>query len=146
MSPGSNTTPDIKSTPEMSSSTLTVTAPTYDHKAGKIIIFNGDNFADWERTCKAALIMVEGWDFITGVEDPAQVNLANGRRRKGEVNKIIYNLIGHNYQEEMHMIIKEYNIQGIWNGIKKFNKANNKVYIFRLYREFYSTIFNPIKI
>ena len=45
----------------------------------------------------------------------------------------------------MRAIIKEYNIQGIWNGIKKFNKANNKVYISKLYREFYSTIFNPIK-
>ena len=71
MSPGSNTTPDIKLTPEMSSSTLTVTAPTYDYKAGKIIIFNGDNFADQERTCEAALIIVKGWDFITGVKDPA---------------------------------------------------------------------------
>ena len=29
--------------------------------------------------------------------------------------------------------------------MKKFNKANNKVYIFRLYREFYSTTFNPTK-
>jgi len=29
--------------------------------------------------------------------------------------------------------------------MKKFNKANNKVYISRLYREFYSTIFNPTK-
>ncbi|OCK91639.1 uncharacterized protein K441DRAFT_205610 [Cenococcum geophilum 1.58] len=34
----------------------------------------------------------------------------------------------------------------MWEGIKKFNKANNEVYISRLYREFYSTIFNPIKI
>ena len=29
--------------------------------------------------------------------------------------------------------------------MKKFNKANNKVYISRLYREFYSTIFDPTK-
>jgi len=29
--------------------------------------------------------------------------------------------------------------------MKKFNKANNEVYISRLHREFYSTIFNPIK-
>jgi len=63
-----------------STSTATATAPTYDHKAGKIVIFNGDNFADWERTCEAALIMVEGWDFVTGTKDPARVNLANGRR------------------------------------------------------------------
>jgi len=55
----------------MTSSTLTLTTPTYDYKAGKIVIFNGDNFADWERTYKAALIMAEGWDFITGIEDPA---------------------------------------------------------------------------
>ena len=43
------------------------------------------------------------------------------------------------------MIIKEYNIQGMWEGIKKFNKANDEVYISRLRREFYSTIFDPMK-
>jgi len=30
----------------MTFSTLTLTTPTYDHKAGKIVIFNGDNFID----------------------------------------------------------------------------------------------------
>ena len=45
----------------------------------------------------------------------------------------------------MRIIIKEYNIKGIWEGIKKFNKANDEVYIFRLRRKFYSTIFDPIK-
>jgi hypothetical protein len=35
-------------------------APIYDYKAGKIVIFNGDNFIDWEHTYKAALIIVEG--------------------------------------------------------------------------------------
>ena len=94
----------------MSLSTLTVTAPIYDYKAGKIVIFNGDNFADWERTCEAALIMAEGQDFITSVEDLNRVNLTNGRRRRGEVNKIIYNSIGDDYQVEMRTIIKEYNI------------------------------------
>ncbi|OCK99085.1 uncharacterized protein K441DRAFT_653505 [Cenococcum geophilum 1.58] len=34
----------------------------------------------------------------------------------------------------------------MWEGIKKFNKANNKVYISRLRREFYSTTFDPTKI
>jgi hypothetical protein len=48
----------------MSFSTLTPVVPTYDHKAGKVIIFNGDNFPDWERTCEAALIMAEGWDLL----------------------------------------------------------------------------------
>jgi hypothetical protein len=33
----------------------------------------------------------------------------------------------------------------MWEGIKKFNKANNEVYISRLRREFYSTTFDPIK-
>ena len=78
----------------MTSSISTSTTPTYNHKAGKIVIFNRDNFADWERTCKAALIILEGWDFITSAEDPNRVNLTNGRRRRGEANKIIYNLIG----------------------------------------------------
>jgi len=81
----------------MTSFTLTLTTPTCNHKVGKIVIFNGDNFADWERTYKAALIMLEGWDFVTGIEDLNWVNLANGRRRWGEANKIIYNLIGDDY-------------------------------------------------
>jgi len=129
----------------MTFSTLTLITPTYDYKAGKIVIFNRDNFADWERTYKAALIILKGWDFVTGAEDPNRVNSANGRRRQGEVNKIIYNLIGDDRQEEIRVIIKAYNIQGMWEGMKKFNKANNKVYISRLRREFYSTIFNPTK-
>jgi len=55
----------------MTSSTLTLMTPTYDHKAGKIVIFNGDNFTDWECTCEVALIMVKGWDFVTSIEDLA---------------------------------------------------------------------------
>ena len=43
------------------------------------------------------------------------------------------------------MMMKEYNIQGMWEGMKKFNKANDKIYIFRLCKEFYSTTFNPTK-
>ena len=34
----------------------------------------------------------------------------------------------------------------MWEGIKKFNKANDEVYASRLRREFYSTIFDPTKI
>ena len=53
----------------MTLSTLTLTTPIYNYKAGKIVIFNGDNFADCERTCKAALIILERWDFITSAKD-----------------------------------------------------------------------------
>ena len=129
----------------MSTSTPTAAVPTYDHKAGKIVIFNGDNFADWERTCEAALIMAEGWDFVTGAEDPARANTVDGRRRRGEANKIIFNSIGDDRQEEMRTMMKEYDIRGIWEGMKRFNKANDEVYISRLRREFYSTTFDPAK-
>ena len=43
-------------------------------------------------------------------------------------------------------MIKEYDIQGIWERMKKFNKANDEVYISRLRREFYNTTFDPTKI
>ena len=33
----------------------------------------------------------------------------------------------------------------MWEGMKKFNKANDEVYASRLCREFYSTTFDPIK-
>jgi hypothetical protein len=89
--------------------------------------------------------MAEGWDFVTGTEDPARVNSVDGRRRRGEANKIIYNSIGDDRQEEMRAMMKAYDIQGMWEGMKKFNKANDEVYISRLRREFYSTIFDPTK-
>ena len=89
--------------------------------------------------------MSEGWDFITGAEDPNRVNSTDGRRRRGEANKIIYNSIGDDRQVEMRTMMKEYNIQGMWEGMKKFNKANDEVYASRLRREFYSTIFDPTK-
>jgi hypothetical protein len=97
----------------MSSSTSTAAVPTYDHKAGKVIIFNGDNFPDWERTCEAALIMAEGWDFVTGDEDPTRVNTADGRKRRGEALKIIFNSVGSTRQEEMRALMKQHDIQGM---------------------------------
>jgi len=57
---GSNTSWLKNRPPKITSSTLTLTTPTYNYKAGKIVIFNKDNFADWERTWKAALIILEG--------------------------------------------------------------------------------------
>jgi len=54
--------------------------------------------------------MLEGWDFVTSTEDPNQVNSADGRRRRGEANKIIYNSIGDDRQEEMRAIMKAYDI------------------------------------
>jgi hypothetical protein len=30
----------------------------YNAKAGRIAIFNGENYADFERTCEAALVIV----------------------------------------------------------------------------------------
>ena len=44
----------------MTSSALTLMTPIYNYKASKIVIFNRDNFIDWERTYKAALITAEG--------------------------------------------------------------------------------------
>ena len=64
--------------------------------------------------------MSEGWDFVTGAEDPNRVNSADGRRRRGEANKIIYNSIGDDRQEEMRAMMKAYDIQGMWEGMKKF--------------------------
>ena len=44
----------------MTSSILTLMTPMYNYKVGKIVIFNRDNFVDWKRTYKAALIILEG--------------------------------------------------------------------------------------
>jgi ABC-type uncharacterized transport system ATPase subunit len=94
----------------MSSSTLTPAVPTYDHKARKVVIFNKDNFPDWERTCEAVLIMAKGWDFVTGDKDLIRVNIADKRKRRGEALKIIFNSVRSTRQEEMRVLIKQHDI------------------------------------
>jgi hypothetical protein len=90
--------------------------------------------------------MAEGWDFVTGDEDLTRVNTADGRKRRGEALKIIFNSVGNTRQEEMRALMKQHDIQGMWETMKKFNKANDKVYISRLRRDFYNTTFDPAKI
>jgi hypothetical protein len=57
--------------------------------------------------------MAKGWDFVTGDEDPTRVNTANGRKRRGEALKIIFNSAGSTRQEEMRSLMKQHDIQGI---------------------------------
>jgi hypothetical protein len=97
----------------MSSFISTAAVPTYDHKAGKVIIFNRDNFPDWQRTCEAALIMAEGWDFVTGDEDLTRVNTADRRKQRGEALKIIFISVESTRQEEIRSLIKQHDIQGM---------------------------------
>jgi hypothetical protein len=40
----------------------------YNVKAGRIAIFNGENYADFERTCEVALVIAGAWNFVTGRE------------------------------------------------------------------------------
>jgi hypothetical protein len=71
---------------------------------------------------------------------------ADRRKRRGEALKIIFNSVGGTRQEEIRALIKQHDIQGMWERIKKFNKANEKVYISRLCREFFNITFDPAKI
>jgi hypothetical protein len=89
--------------------------------------------------------MAEGWDFVTGDKDPARVNTADRRKQRGEALKIIFYSIGSTRQEEIRALIKQHGIQGMWERIKKFNKANDEVYISRLCKEFYNTTFDLAK-
>jgi hypothetical protein len=57
--------------------------------------------------------MAEGWDFVTGDEDPTRVNTADGRKRRGEALKFIFNSVGSTRQEEMRSLIKQHDIEGM---------------------------------
>jgi hypothetical protein len=59
------------------------------------------------------MIMAEGWDFVTGDEDLTRVNTADGRKRRGEALKIIFNSVGSTRQEEMRALIKQHDIEGM---------------------------------
>jgi hypothetical protein len=67
----------------MTTPSASTTTEFYDAKAGRIAIFNGGNYADFERTCEAALIVAGAWNFVTGREVAAEARSADAIKRRG---------------------------------------------------------------
>src|SRR5580692_3342582 len=129
----------------MASTTNTGTTEFYTAKAGRIAIFNGENYADFERTCKAALVIVGAWGFIDGQEDPAAARTADALKRRAEGIKLIFNSVGQSFQAGIREHMKAQNPRDMWLEIAKYNRAKDAVYVGEITKQFRTTIFDPTK-
>jgi hypothetical protein len=120
----------------MASTTNTGTTEFYTAKAGRIAIFNGENYADFERTCEAALVIVGAWGFIDGQEDPAAARTADALKRRAEGIKLIFNSVGQSFQAGIREYMKAQNPRDMWLEIAKYNRAKDAVYVGEITKQF----------
>jgi hypothetical protein len=129
----------------MASTTNFGTTEYYTAKAGRIAIFNGENYSDFEETCEAALIIVGAWGFVDGTEDPTMARTADALKRRAEGIKLIYNSVGQSFRAGIREHMKNQNPRDMWLEIAKHNRATDAVYVEEISRQFRTTIFDPTK-
>ena len=117
----------------------------YTAKAGRIAVFNGDNYPDFRRTCQAALVIVGAWNFIDGQEDPTTARTADAIKRRAEGIKHIFNAVGETYQESIADQMTKQNPRLMWEEIAKYDRARNNVYVGEILKQFHALIFDPKK-
>jgi hypothetical protein len=117
----------------------------YNAKAGRIAIFNGENSADFERTCEAALVIVGAWSFVDGQEDAAAARSADAVKRRGEGIKLIFNSVGQSFQVGIREYMKQQDPRGMWLEVAKYNRAKDSVYVGEVIKQSRTTIFDPEK-
>jgi hypothetical protein len=86
----------------------------YTAKAGRIAIFNGSNYANFELTCESALIAVGAWNFVMGREAAADARSADAIKRRTEGIKIIFNSVAQPYQTAIREFSRNNDLQGMW--------------------------------
>jgi hypothetical protein len=117
----------------------------YTAKAGRIAIFNGDNYPDFRRTCQAALIIVSAWNFIDGQEDPVTARTADAVKRRAEGIKLIFNSLGETYQESITDQMAAQNPRLMWEEIAKYDRARDDGYVGEIHKQFRTTAWDPNK-
>ena len=129
----------------MANPSVSTTTDYYTTKAGRVAIFNGNNYAEFELTCESALIAVGAWNFVASREAAAEARTADTIKRRTEGIKIIFNSVAQTYQTVIRELSRNNDLPGMWERIAKYNRARDPLYAGELRRQFRSTIFNPSK-
>ena len=79
----------------------------YNAKAGRIVIFNEENYVDFERTCEVALIIMGAWSFVDGQVDTTATRSADAVKCHGEGIKLIFNSVRQFFQARIREHMKQ---------------------------------------
>lgn len=130
----------------MASSSSRIESRTKDYyttKAGRIAIFNGENYTEFASTCQAALVISGAWNFVTGEEHIVRNSSADAIKRRNEALKLIYNSVESTYQLRIKDSMTALDPPGMWETIKAADRTLDPVYTGKLLKEFRSTTFDP---
>ncbi|KAH8801432.1 hypothetical protein F5884DRAFT_757082 [Xylogone sp. PMI_703] len=136
---------------------------------GRVAILNGYNYAQFRRTCRAALMGAHAWEIAIGtklrpqlpnrpggcnVRQEALDRWAIDVQRAEDAQKdwderaelaimILNNSINHRLQEVIEAMVQAKNVSGIWTELANHNRANDPIYQDDLVRAFNRELWNP---
>jgi hypothetical protein len=96
---------------------------TYLSKHGTIILYNGENYADWSRTTKGALAMCGALDLSKKPLVPNQEVSDAHKLRIEAGTKVIYNSVLESYQEAMIVAMGARDLKGMMDVVENMNQA-----------------------
>jgi hypothetical protein len=121
----------------------------YSCKWGKITILNGNNFQEFKRTAKAALIYGECWDIANGQElrpQGAAGGAAAGRDWDARARRallILYNSVASSIQPSLDQYQDNIDPAGMWTKLQNYDRTRDAIYLSTLRQNFYREVFSP---
>ncbi len=109
----------------------------YNSKWGRVVIFNGDNYATFSTSCRFALTSAGAWDIVHGTEEePATSNSSatinvrkDYRERRTHGIQIITSSVAESFANRLLPFLDTSDLSGMWTELAKANRANDEVYV-----------------
>jgi hypothetical protein len=117
----------------------------YTSKWGRILIFNGDNYATFAQTCTLALLSARAWPIVTrGEAQPVANNALNDwLRRRAIAIQIISSSVGPLHINSIMDLARNEDPASMWDELAKADRSDDKVYVAQVKDDFQSERFDP---
>ena len=129
--------------PETAHDSTMSTTEYYTCKWGRVIILHTDNYSEWHRTCKAALISASAWPIVNGIR--ARTGNANALNDWDTMNArgamIIFNSVSSNLQTTISAEVDNQDVTAMWTKLAVYDRTTDNVYAGNLKGQFYALQF-----
>jgi len=119
----------------------------YNSKWGRVVVFKSNNYALFRNTCTVALVASGSWEIVQGTEaEPAGARLLEDwKKRRNHAIQIISSSVSMNHHMKLLPFITTSNPKGMWDELKKSDRANDVVHMANLRTDFGREQFDPSK-
>jgi len=121
----------------------------YNSKWGRILIFNGDNYATFAQTCTLALLSARAWSIVTGAEvQPLAANAArlnDWLNRRSTAIQIISSSLDPLHLNPIMNLARNEDPKAMWDELAKSDRSGDKLYVAEVKGNFQAESFDPTK-